>query len=236
MVDNNTSPENSASAEAETVSKGVPDGFIPRDKFDSELGEAIKRRDGALKRAREAEAKLAEIEEQALETRRKKAESEGNTDEQKKLFQFELKKREEMIESLQSELSSHILENKIKSKLAGYTDYLEDSWNLLANNFSVEKNEEGKYVPTLKSNPFASIDDYLKGFFESKPFLAKNPRKSGAGVPLSGPTHPLTGGGSISFEALDAMTKVERQPYLAKDSELKNKYLRHQLEKARGQR
>ena len=175
-------PSQEPTSDEASGSKGAPDGLVPKEKFDAELGEAIKRRDSALKRAREAEARLAQIEEETLAQRKRKAESEGNTDEQKKLFQVELEKLRKEREMLSQKLSSLTLETKVKSKLSTHTDYLDDAWKLLSADLSVEQDEDGEFKPVLRSNPYASVDDYIKNFFETKPYLAKNQKREGTGV------------------------------------------------------
>lgn len=227
-------PPKEAEASDETQgSNGVPDGYIPKDKFDAELSEAIKRRDSALKRAREAEAKAAQLEEESLARRRQKAESEGNTDEQKKLFQMELQKLQKEKESLQNSLRNLTLENKAKSKLTKWTDYPDDAWSLLKDKLDVEQTEDGLFQPIVKSNPYAPVDDFIKSFFEEKPYLAKNPKRSGTGVPEQG-GFKLNDGNSVTFEQLDGMSREDRVALQRKDPKLYKAYTKYKADKAMG--
>ena len=234
MSEEVTPPKESAGSDESQGSQGAPDGYIPKDKFDSELSEAIKRRDSALKRAREAESELAKIKEDSFSKQKQKAVSEGNADEQRKLFEAELNKERQEKAKLQDALKSLTLETKVKSKLSQFTDYLDVSWKALKDDFTVEQDEDGLFKPVIKSNPFANVDEYLKGFFEEAPGLAKNPKRAGTGIPRNANGFQLGTGESVTFEQMDGMSREDRVALQRKDPKLYKAYTKYKADKAMG--
>lgn len=206
----------------------APEGEKPKSQKDAELLEAFKRRDTALKRAQAAEARLAEIERETLESRRQKAETEGNLDEQKKLWQQEILRRDEQNKKLKSQIEGYVLKDHIQAKIATKTRYLDDAWGLLKDKFEAREDEEGSYRAVVKTNPYRSVDEELEDFFTARPYLLDNKRKPGGGVPAEN-VFKSSAGQEVDLGELDRMDKKERVAVLARDKNLRQAYTLHQL-------
>lgn len=214
-------PENPAASEEEQVQES-PDGnndLVPR----SLLNEVIQGRDRAKRDNRELKSRLEEIESQLSAQKQERAKNEG-ADEQARLYLEELEKERQKRSELESTLQRTALENQVKSRLTQYTEYLDDSWRLLGEQFTIERDDDsGDYVPVVAANPYKSIDEHLKEFFDSRPYLAKNPRKPGAGVPKQ-EKQITTGAGSYTFEELKRLPREERVKKLQSDRKLAEEY------------
>lgn len=231
MSETTNPPEEPTSEEAQ-ADKGAPEGFVPEDKFRSELSEAIKRRDSALRRAREAEAKVKQFEEQQFQKKKEQAVESGNTDEQRKLFQAELQKVQQEKDQLLNTLEGLTLENQVKSKLAEKTNYVDDAWQLLRPSLSTERNDDGLFVPVVKTNPYKTVDEHISEFLESRPYFAANQRKPGTGVPENG-TAFNTQGKTVTFEQMDKLPQADRVALQRKDKKLAEAYTQYRLNKSR---
>lgn len=184
----------------------------------SEALEARKRRDSASKRARELDARLKELESKFSDGNKKTAEDSGDVARLKAEYQRDLEAISKERDSLQGALKKQVIENRFRSLGAElfHKDGLEDAWLLTKDQFELEQDDEGNYVPLVKGSSY-SFETYLRKLAESKPHLAAPTKKPGTGS-----TGPATGNGStgMTLAELVKLPDAEQKKVLASNPEL----------------
>jgi len=182
VTTNATNPE-AADADSGTTGSEPEGKTVSIDVVQADLAEAIKRRDSFAKKYRETDAELKALKEQQNGKNRDDAEKTGDVAKLRTEYQRDLEAKDLIISQKDAHLKKVIIENKFRSIASGIflDSAIDDVWFLTKEGFDLEADEEGNLLPVVKGKP-VSFEQHIKKLAEDKPYLAKNPKKAGAGA------------------------------------------------------
>lgn len=171
-------------------------------------------------------------EQEAKEAARKKAEEDGNHEEQIKFYQEKETELQQQVESLKAELESTVVDSQLLSIAAEIGCAKPEAFiKFYRDRFEIGKNAEGKSTTIVKgfSLDMLKPKEFLsKKLDEEFPEWRKNPRADGTGA--GNKPEERNGGGSVTAEKIGRM-----QPYSDERlAALKDKKARHEMYKRGG--
>lgn len=170
----NSALDGAGKPKSDFISKAESDRLLAEKEADRL--DAHRRRDENAVRAQTAEAKLAEIERVANET---KAAADGNIEALRTSFTERENTLKTETATAKTQLENAILKADVYSVLSEISTDSEVAFLLLKDDFEVKADEHGNLVARPKKDT-ASVKDYILKKLEAKPYLLKNNRAEGA--------------------------------------------------------
>jgi DNA repair exonuclease SbcCD ATPase subunit len=200
------------------TSKSEPDGLKALEgrlsNLESDLQEAIKRRDSATKRAREAEAALEEA-------KHSKAKDSNDIEALESSYKAKLETWEQKYSKLSDQFNRAVIDREVEREAAEILTSPELFLQVHRENFTAEVDEESNKVRVRVKNSADSIKDLVRQFGEKHPGLKRSLLKPGMGSTKAGDSSAP----KYTREQLANMSSDERRKVLREDKELRRQLL-----------